>query len=237
LTTPFNTLLLERFNNRPAGGILPLALIILLVVLPVPVASGPPEPPESMRFIPAGKFIFGKQQSNKIVCLDAFFLDQFEVSQGEFERVTKRNLSFFKGRDRPVENVNWFEARDYCQQIGKRLPSEWEWEKAAKAGSTAKYFWGESMDDDFAWYKGNSGKQTHPVGQKKPNGYGLYDMAGNVWEWTSSDHESRGKVVRGGSWRNSPLSLQSTKRIPSLPIHRFHYVGFRCAQSVSTPPQ
>jgi len=164
-------------------------------------------------------------------------MDQFEVTQKDFERVMKTNTSFFKGKDRPVEKINWFEARDYCKQVGKRLPTEWEWEKAAKGGSTARYYWGGQMDGRFAWYKGNSGKQTHPVGQKKPNRYGLYDMSGNVWEWTSSDHESRGKVVRGGSWRNSAISLQSSKRIPSLPIHRFHYVGFRCAQSVSTPSQ
>ena len=216
---------------------IPLVLMFLLLSGPALVFSGTDDTPPSMQLIPAGEFPLGTKNSNKIEYLEEFFLDEFEVVQKDFERVMKTNPSFFIGEDRPVEKVNWFEAADYCEKVGKRLPTESEWEKAAKGGTQSKYYWGEEMDDDFSWYKGNSGKQTHPVGQKKPNGYGLYDMAGNVWEWTSSDHESRGKVVRGGSWRNSANSLKPSKRIPSLPIHRFHYVGFRCALSASKPPQ
>ena len=166
--------------------------------------------------------------------MKGFYIDKFEVTQKEFEKLMGDNSSFFRGKDLPVENVTWFEAGEYCEKSGKRLPTEMEWERAAAAGSSTKYYWGDSMDDRFAWYKGNSDKQTHPIGQKKPNRFGLYDMSGNVWEWTSSDHESSGKVLRGGSWRNSPIALRSLHRIMSLPHFRYHYVGFRCAISDSS---
>ena len=126
--------------------------------------------------------------------------------------------------------MNWYEASQYCQKLGNRLPTEWEWEWAARAGTDFEFYWAGSSPDEFAWHKGNSQKQSHPVGQKKPNGFGLFDMAGNVWEWTASDHENGGNVLRGGAWRNSENSLASSKRILGLPIYRFHYVGFRCAR-------
>lgn len=216
---------------------LPLVLAVFMAFIPGWTFSGTLESHPSMQFIPAGSFVKGKPESRGSLYLEGFYMDKFEVTQSEFGRVMQTNPAFFKGQDRPVEKVNWFEARDYCYKVGKRLPTEWEWEKAAKAGAATRYYWGDQMDDQYAWHKGNSGKQTHPVGQKKPNDYGLFDMSGNVWEWTSSDHNSSGKVVRGGSWRNSPISLQAFKRIPSLPIHRFHYVGFRCALSASTDLQ
>ena len=189
-----------------------------------------------MALIPAGEFAKGKPGSGETLYLDAFYIDRSEVTQEQFEKVMQENPAFFKGSDRPVEKVTWFEADAFCKKVGKRLPTEWEWERAAKAGTTTQFYWGEAMDDAFGWHKGNSDRQTHPVGQKKPNAYGLYDIAGNVWEWTASDHESRGKVVRGGSWRNSAVSLRSFQRIQSLPIHKFHYVGFRCAQSAPEKP-
>ena len=160
-----------------------------------------------------------------------FYIDQYEVTQTEYFKVMSTNPSFFKGENRPVEKVTWNQANAYCDKIGKRLPTEQEWEKAVRAGTASKYFWGEKQADHYAWHKGNSGKQTHEVGTKEPNAWGLYDMAGNVWEWTDSDHERSGKVVRGGSWRNGVGSLQSSHRISSLPIHKFHYIGFRCAVS------
>ncbi|MFQ5449021.1 MAG: formylglycine-generating enzyme family protein [Nitrospinaceae bacterium] len=180
--------------------------------------------------IPSGNFMAGKPDSLKSVFLETYHIDRHEVTQEAFERRMGKNPAFFKGANRPVEDVTWFDANKYCRKAGKRLPTEWEWEKAAKAGSATPYYWGADMDGRYAWYKGNSEKQTHPVGEKKPNRYGLYDMAGNVWEWTSSNFGAMGKVVRGGSWRNSPVSLRSAHRIPSLPIHKFHYVGFRCVQ-------
>ncbi len=160
-----------------------------------------------------------------------FYMDQYEVTQAEYSKVMLTNPSYFQGTNRPAEKVTWNQAVAFCDKVGKRLPTEQEWERALRAGTTSPYYWGGNQPDRYAWHKGNADKQTHVVGQKEPNSWGLYDMAGNVWEWTLSDHELSGKVVRGGSWRNGVGSLKSSHRIYSLPIHKFHYVGFRCATS------
>lgn len=180
--------------------------------------------------IPAGILKFYKDKKRNTVA--AFYMDRYEVTQQQYEKRMGENLSFFKGARRPVENVNWHNANAYCRKVGKRLPTEWEWEHAARAGSASIYYWGNAMNDAYAWYKKNANKQTHPVGEKKPNAFGLYDMSGNVWEWTASDHEKGGKVQRGGSWRNNAISQRSGHRILSNPIYRYHYVGFRCASSL-----
>lgn len=158
-----------------------------------------------------------------------FYIDRYEVTQAEYLNVMLNNPSYFKSMDRPVEKVTWNQAVTFCEKLGKRLPTEIEWERAIRAGTTSFYYWKDKLPDLYAWHKGNADKQTHVVGEKEPNSLGLYDMAGNVWEWTGSEHEDGGKVVRGGSWRNGVGSLKSSHRIYSLPIHKFHYVGFRCA--------
>lgn len=159
----------------------------------------------------------------------SFWIDRYEVTQKEYFVVMGNNPSFFKGDDNPVEKVTWNDAKMFCEKMGKRLPMEGEWEKAARAGSSSSFYWKNENPDVYSWHKGNANKKTHPVGSKKPNALGIYDMAGNVWEWTISNHESGGKVVRGGSWRNGVGSLKLSHRINSLSIHKFHYVGFRCA--------
>lgn len=192
--------------------------------------------PQGMVRIPGGEYASGKPGALVKKHLPAFYIDRTEVTQAAYEKRIGSNPAYFKGPRRPVEDVNWFEAQEYCRRAGKRLPTQDEWEKAARAGTATLYPWGDAMDDRFAWHKGNAGKQTHPVGLKQPNALGLFDMAGNVWEWTASDHEVQGKVVRGGSWRNSHTSLRSHHRILSLPNQRFHYVGFRCARSENAGP-
>jgi formylglycine-generating enzyme required for sulfatase activity len=180
-----------------------------------------------------------------------------------------RNPSSFKGENHPVENVKWLEANEYCKKIGKRLPTEAEWEKAAQVKNPTKYFWGNDMvsgranfcdknclsdwkatefDDGFV--------NTAPVGSYAPNAYGLYDMAGNVWEWVfdwygdvyypkSSPHDPKGpvdplqsyyrlgeRVLRGGSWSSHPFNLRSSARAGAFfDTTNINGYGFRCAIS------
>src|SRR5262249_41123584 len=96
----------------------------------------------------------------------------------------------------PVNMVDWTQAQKYCKDVGGRLPTEKEWEYAARAGTTGARY---GALDAIAWYTGNSSGTTHPVGLKQPNAFGLYDMLGNVSEWMSDNHPSGGKVVRGSS--------------------------------------
>jgi sulfatase modifying factor 1 len=190
-------------------------------------------PKNNMALVPSGKLLVTNKYESKEVKIENFFIDRFEVTQKLYETIIGINGSFFRGEQRPVEKINWFEAMEYCRRIGKRLPTEFEWEWAARARSKSKFYWGEKDPKVYSWFKKNSEKKTHSVGLKSPNSLGLYDMAGNVWEWTDSYREmTGGKVLRGGSWRNSINAMRSSKWITSLPIHRFHYVGFRCARSI-----
>jgi len=191
--------------------------------------------PAKMSFIPKGELLLSTSGKRYHITrlISAFCMDKFEVTQAEYERVMETNPSDFKGANRPVDSVVWSEAKAYCEKVGKRLPTEWEWEKAAKAGTTTEYYWGNEPDATYAWYGGNYKGGHHPVGQKEPNNFGLYDMSGNVWEWTNSDHEKYEgeKVLRGGSWSENPLYLRSAIRYNLDPSgHRLSSCGFRCAK-------
>lgn len=118
------------------------------------------------------------------------------VTQSEWEELTGENPSRLKGPDRPVESVSYHDVQKFIEKLNSkndgykyRLPTEDEWEHACRAGTTTQYYYGDDPKklSDYAWYWENSDKQTHPVRQKKPNAWGLYDMHGNVWEWTSSE--------------------------------------------------
>ncbi len=205
-----------------------------------------------MVLIPAGEFQAGSDENNDErpvhkVYLDAFFMDIHEVTQKDYKSVMGKRSSEFRGPDLPVERVTWFEAREYCKKVGKRLPTEAEWEKAARSGTSRPYYWGEDMDDAFAWHWDNSGRKTHPIGQKRPNAFGLYDMAGNVREWVVDWYDAeyyqnlpeenpkgpfngKYRVLRGGSWMDKPVDLRSASRNWDLPTGRFKNFGFRCAR-------
>jgi sulfatase modifying factor 1 len=189
------------------------------------------------------------------VCVDDFYLGKYEVTQAQYEKMTGSNPSNLKGNDRPVELVNWDDAQSYLRILNNRsgksyrLPTEAEWEFAARSGGRDETYEGtsgESSLGDYTWYGENSGKQTHPVGQKRANNLGLYDMTGNVWEWCSDWYESGyyGKsprnnpqgagsgsvrVIRGGSWYCAAWHTQTTFRGRVRPGSRDFNMGFRVA--------
>ena len=186
------------------------------------------------------------------VCVDDFYIGKHEVTQTQYQKISGRNLSIFKGDNRPVENVSWSDTQDYIRKLdsrsGKkyRLPTEAEWEYAAGSGGKAEKWAGTSSEPllgSYAWYNKNSSKQTHMVGQRQANELGLYDMSGNVWEWCSDRYGSKyysqsprknpqgpssgtSRVLRGGSWNSGPGYLRSASRFWSSPS-RGGYAGFR----------
>ena len=195
-----------------------------------PKATSNDQCPNKMSFIPGGVFLAGEVKSLKEMSLNAFCMDQYEVTQAEYERVVGTNPSKLKGENRPVEQVSWYEAKAYCKKVDKRLPTEWEWEKAAKAGTVTNYYWGNDPSSTYAWNVGGWLGGHHPVGKKKPNTFDLYDMSGNVSEWTDSDYEGSKKVTRGGSWYGITNNLRSASRVGFGPTFRYRSYGFRCAK-------
>ena len=158
------------------------------------------------------------------------------------------NPSYFKGDDRPVEQVSWNDCQEFIKKVNARLsdmqfrlPTEAEWEYACRAGTIGAYG-GTGKRGEMGWYNDNSGNQTHPVGQKKPNAWGLYDMHGNLWEWcadrygeypssnvidpTGSSSESV-RVLRGGCWGNPWRSCRSAFRSGNYPGLRNNRCGLR----------
>jgi formylglycine-generating enzyme required for sulfatase activity len=200
--------------------------------------------PDGMVFIKGGCFIMGNdfaqedERPEHEVCLDDFYLDKYEVTQARWEKSMDSNPSRFIGADLPVEQVNYFDAQEFVENSkGEcRLPTEAEWEYAARGGANSRYFWGNMMDSDYAWYEDSAEMKTHPVGENKPNQFGVYDMLGNVWEWTEDWYEPwyqartknnpKGpkagdyKVIRGGGFDSSAGALRPTNRTWLHPKNR-----------------
>jgi formylglycine-generating enzyme required for sulfatase activity len=214
--------------------------------------------------IPAGSFMMGdafeghdnERPVHQVNISRPFYLGKYAVTQEQWGTVTGKNLSEFKGRNNPVDDVSWSDVQSFISHLnakeGKkyRLPTEAEWEYAARAGTKSTYSFGDDAGqlEQYEWYGGNSGSQTHPVGQKQPNPWGLYDMHGNVREWVNDWYDksyygrspstdpagpSGGefRVLRGGSWYRSARSLRSASRDYHMPGYRGKGLGFRLALS------
>jgi sulfatase modifying factor 1 len=220
----------------------------------------------SMVRIPAGEFVMGSEGTGDnspahAIRLRAFLIDRYEVTNAEYAafcKATDTPLPFFWGRegfrcglgypDDPVVGVSWGDATDYAKWRGKRLPTEAEWECAARGGLAGmRYVDGNTLDSSKVNFTRTGRKGTAPVGSYPPNGYGLYDMAGNVQEWvadrydagyykTSPAENPRGpehgklRVIRGGGWYTGPGCMGVGYRI-ALPSNWVDFnVGFRCAR-------
>ncbi|MDD4929801.1 MAG: formylglycine-generating enzyme family protein [Gallionella sp.] len=168
-------------------------------------------------------------------------IGKYEVTQAEWLSVMGDNPSEFKhcGKTCPVERVSWNDVQEYLRklngQTGRqyRLPTEAEWEYACFGGARSDYCGGNTLDT-LAWFSGNSGNTTHPAGQRQANGYGLYDMSGNVWEWMQdcADSSCAARALRGGSWFSYPKFLRAANRYYDAPGYRFNLTGFRLARTL-----
>jgi formylglycine-generating enzyme required for sulfatase activity len=213
--------------------------------------------------IPPGEFMMGSPANeegrnsgegpqHRVKISKGFYMNVTEVTQAQWKTVMGNNPSYFKGDDLPVEMVSWDDAVEFCRRLsqkegkGYRLPTEAEWEYACRAGSTTRFCYGDSDTSlvDYAWYTNNSIGKTHPVGQKKPNAFGLYDMHGNVWEccsdWYDAGYYSQSpgddpkgtstgqyRVLRGGGWNHVASYCRVAYRYNDTPDNHNYFIGFR----------
>ena len=239
----------------------------LVAVEARPALTGSKGLRRDMALIPAGAFQMGSpdnegnanEHPQHKVQLDAYYIDKYPVTVAQYRAIAQAIHSVMlpqpaRNKDNhPVVSVDWNEAQTYCAWVSKRLPTEAEWEKAARGGSDAKYSFGDSeiQLSSHAWFSNNSGERTHPVGEKQPNPYGLYDMQGNAAQWVSdwyvesyhgaAAQDPQGppsgsmRVLRGGSWSSPAAACRAASRDWFFPEGRAETNGFRCAVSASRP--
>lgn len=215
-----------------------------------------------MVLIPAGCFLMGSEEGDADeqplhkVCVDAFYIDAAEVTCARYERFLNETgypphqmwIPEYDRPDDPVVGVSWDDASAFANWAGKRLPTEAEWERAARGGLVEKkYPWGDGIDKEKVNYDSFG---TTPVKSYEPNGYGIYDMAGNVWEWCQDWYSGeyyklsprknpsgpmRGskKVIKGGAWYANESALRISNRHKSDPTLGSFNIGFRCVKPVN----
>jgi len=215
-----------------------------------------------MVLVPAGTFemgdLFGDGVENELpvhkVTLDAYYIGRYEITQAQWLRLTPENPSRFEGADLPVEQVTWDDACAFARQLTQAhngryhfdLPTEAQWEFAARSGGKPELYAGGDDINRLAWYEANSGGHTQPVGTRSPNGLGLYDMSGNVWEWCRDTFSAEAyardatnnpimkingsdRVIRGGSWNLDAWSARCARRFSFRADLLGPGLGFRLA--------
>ncbi len=236
--------------------------IAVLIFLPLDVVCA--KAPADMVLVPEGKFIMGSKIGDKDeepvheVYLDAFYIDKYEVSNSQYNKFVKAAKArksycadnpMFNKPNQPVVCISWDDAASYCKWVKKRLPTEAEWEKAARGTDGRLFAWGQK------WISANANSNASDLAKPAPVGsypkgvspYGAYDMSGNVWEWCadwysenyyhlSPQRNPKGqslgdsRVIRGGGWFDLPAQVTVTNRYDSHPLVRYNGIGFRCAR-------
>ena len=227
--------------------------------------------------IPVGEFDMGSPTREKrrklwespvhrVTIEKPFYLGMYPVTQEQWQKVMGNNPSYFKGEKYPVENVSWSEIQVFFRKLNAmentdgisriyRLPTEAEWEYAARAGTATAYFFGENESKlmEYAWFLENSGLETHPVGLKKPNPWGLYDIYGNAGEWVQDEYHISYKgapengrawessfpsvstpvrIRRGGGWNGNAGCCRSAEKLFAVQDKRLNSLGFRAVRKV-----
>jgi formylglycine-generating enzyme required for sulfatase activity len=210
--------------------------------------------------VPGGEFLMGDTFGEGIenespahqVRLNTFYLGQYPVTQSQWNRLMPENPSNFRGDSLPVERVTWDDIQIFIRKLtaaqpdrkGFRLPTEAEWEYAARSGGQKQRYAGGDDVDALAWYENNSGGQTQPVGSRAPNGLDVFDMSGNVWEWCQDffsenayryhvpenpcwNRDGEDRVIRGGGWNMDAWSIRCTRRMGFPPDGSGPALGFR----------
>lgn len=213
-------------------------------------------------FVPAGEFLMGSPPNepgsetdndhHPVRISKPFYVGKYEVTQQQWQPLMGNNPSYFQGGAKPVGQVSWNDVQGFLKKAGGglRLPTEAQWEYAARAGSTTKFCFGDAEDSlkDYGWFAANTYRTTRPVGRKKPNVWGLYDMYGNVWEWCSDWYDEtyynespaadpqgpvsgQERVLRGGSWATSAAYCHSAYRHSNDPSYLYYGYGFRVSKA------
>lgn len=241
-----------------------VSCMFLVTVFLGPVKADPRVPkssqgngstPQNMALIPTGSFLMGDTVHGDEgpiheVFLDAFYIDLHEVTNEDYERYDPRHQRspFSLCNHCPVTFVSWEEAVEYCRAQNKRLPTEAEWEKAGQGPGGNRYDYGNDYDPTKAHAGKALDEGTISVASYAPNGYGVYDMSGNVWEWVADWYDGKYyhrspqenpkgpdqgsfRSFRGGSWNVDVCYSRIKNRDGGVPTERYHFVGFRCARS------
>ena len=224
-------------RKQHMGSLKTLGILTIFLVMPVAAfASDAASDEKSINYdemvnVPAGKFIYGKIYAKQEIVLPAFQIDKYEVTNEQYARVVLDHKYYPEEIHMPAVFVSQLEAEDYCKSVDKRLPSEEEWEKAARGTDGRLYPWGNDFDDAAAVTSETADGKVSDVGtrEKGKSPYGAMDMAGNVWEWTTGFDE-RYSILRGGSFYEESWASTVISSLTSIPEDGKDYIGFRCVK-------